>query len=261
MIRPYYRVFLNHMAARLGYKWGVLTGIAVHLVQMLTTIFVWRSIFRGNPAAIQGYSFNELATYLILVSLLTVSFSASHIFRLSGLVRKGTLNAYLVRPYSFLGDSSAVFAGTKAVELVASGAVAFVLWSAGVVKLHAVSWTALVLVFSNFILLFLFGSVLGALSFWLVEMWPMKPLYNSLMALLGGTLFPLNVLPPDLAHVLAYTPFSLFGFVNARALQGAFSQTEVLRFIAVSVGWNIVSYIVYTLLWRYGLRRYEGVSG
>lgn len=259
MIKSYYRVLLNTLAVSLAYRWNVLAGIVTQLVQLLTAIFVWQHIYKGQ-SMVQGYSLEGMTTYLLLTSLLGVTFSSAHIFRLSSLVRKGTLSAFLVRPYSFSGDSLAVFIGSKTMEILITGTIAIALGLSGVIHFGSIAPMAALLVISNFLLLFLFGSVIGTLSFWLVQMWPMKPLYNSLMALLGGALFPLDLFPEGVRRVLELTPFSLFGFVNARVLQGGLSSDQILRYLLVSMGWSIVCFALYTFLWKLGLKRYEGVN-
>lgn len=258
-MRAYIRVLINHVSASLTYRWNILLGIGVQMVQLLTTLFVWRSIF-AEQNLVQGYTLAEMTTYLVLTSLLGVTFSSMHIFRLSTMVRKGTLNAYLVRPYSFLGDSFAVFMGSKVVELAITVAAITGFLAMGYIPAGQVSLWSLVLVGSNLLLLFVFGSLLGTLSFWLIEMWPLKPLYNSLMALMGGLLFPLDLLPGIWPKLVGYTPFALFGFVNARALQGALSASEMSQYIVVSFTWSILFLAVYLILWRRGLRKYEGVN-
>ncbi|MGK3963882.1 ABC transporter permease [Sorangium sp. So ce118] len=257
---PYYRVFANSVAVGLAYRWSVVTGVFTRLLQLVVTLFVWRSIFATSPE-IQGYTVDEMSAYLVLTALMSIVFSSSHFFRLSDLVRKGTLNAYLVRPYSFLGDSLAVFLGGKVVEAIVIVAAVLLLHASGAPVLEHASPAVLALLCSNLLLSFLVGSVVGALSFWLVEMWPIKPLYASLMALLGGTMFPLDLLPPAIGDLVQATPFALFGFVNTRALQGALSTREIAAYLAVSLLWNATCAALYQLLWRRGLRRYEAVNG
>jgi ABC-2 type transport system permease protein len=259
-MQAYRKIFLNTISIGLIYRGSVLIAASTRLLETLTTIFIWQSIFNQTPV-VGGYTRTSMISYLLLTSLLGFLFSSSHFFRLPPLVRKGTLSCYLVRPYSFLGDSFAVFLGDKVIEMVLIGVIALVFWLVGLPFFSAPQPLAWVLLLSNFVLSFAFGSVIGTLSFWIVEMWPFKPLYASFMALFSGALFPLDILPAPIAHFLQYTPFSLFGFVNTRALQGAFSSEQLLRLLEISLAWNIVCFSLYTLLWRRGLKQYEAVSG
>lgn len=259
MIKAFYRACMNQVSARLAHRWNIITGIGTELVKLLTSIFLWKQIF-ARATQVKGYTFESMTTYLLVTALLGIAFSPTHMFRLSPLVRRGTLSAYLVRPFSFLSDSLAAFLGSRLVELAITGICALVLGFLGFIHLGEVQSAAALLVLSNFLLLFLFGSVVGTFSFWLIQMWPMKPLYNAMMALAGGALFPLDLFPGIVRQVLEMTPFPLFGFVNARALQGALSSQELGRYWVASIGWNAVCLALYSLLWRRGLKQYEGVN-
>lgn len=256
VMRPYLQVLSNTLAVSLTYRWNVVAGLGTQLVQLLTSLFLWQQIF-GDQPQVARYTYGEMAAYLVLTSLVGVTFSPAHIFRLPALIRQGRLNSYLVRPYSFLGDAFAGFVGGKAVEVAITGLIALGLWLAGLLHLRDVSPVMILLVICNALLLFLFGSALG---FWLVQMWPFKPLYHALMTLMGGALFPLDLLPEGIAGVLQVTPFGLFGFVNVRALQGALSHLEVGRYLTASLAWSGISLAAYLLLWQRGLQRYEGVN-
>lgn len=127
-------------------------------------------------------------------------------------------------------------------------------------KFNLPSYLDILLLFSNFILLFIFGATLGNLSFWVIQMWPMKPLYGSLMAILGGGLFPLDLLPNYLGKVIEVLPFSLFGYVNAKLIQGNLSTEQISYFLLASITWILIFTIIYIITWRLGLKNYESVN-
>lgn len=258
-MRPYLQVFSNSLAVSLAFRWGLLTGVITRLLQVLGTIFVWRAILpaEGNS---ESYTADGMTQYFVAIALVSILFSPGHFFRLYSLVIDGTLSSYLVRPYSFLGDSFATFAGSRVVELAVIAVLYATFSIVGIAVFSPIGLFELALVASNLLLFFLFGSLIGTLSFWLLEMWPVQPLYAALMALAGGALFPLDALPPTLYEVLQYTPFSLFGFVTARALQGDLSSDAMLRFATASLLWSVLCFCGYCWLWHRGLKRFEAVN-
>lgn len=258
-MRPYTKVFLNTLAVALAFRWGLLTDVVTRLLQTLGTIYVWRTIL--SSANGEGpYTADGMTSYFITLALLSILFANGHFFRLYPLVMRGTLSAYLVRPYSFLGDCFATFAGSTTVGLVIVGVLSVILAVLGFQGFGQIGGLELALVIVNLMLFFLFGAVVSTLGFWLMEMWPIQPLHAGLMALVGGSIFPLDALPPALFAILQYTPFSLFGFVTARTLQGAFAPEMLVRFIAASACWSVLCFIGYLQLWQRGLRRYEAVN-
>lgn len=256
----YRRVFASSVAAALIYRGSVVAGVAAQLLQLLATVFVWRSIFAGT-ASIAGYSLAEMTGYLVASSLLGVAFSASHFFRLPALVERGTLSFYLVRPYSFLGDAFARYLGEKAVELAIVGGSLAVAALLGLTSLGGLLGGGLLLVAANIVLLFFFGYAVSTAGFWLVEVWPIKPLYGALMLICGGSLYPLDLLPEGVRAWALYTPFALVGFVSARAVQGALTFDEQRAFLLASFVWSGLFFALYRFLWARGLARYEAVGG
>jgi ABC-2 type transport system permease protein len=253
----YYRIFANNISTQLGYRWNILTGFGLQVLQILVSIFTWTAIL-AQGEVINGYSLDDIITYLILVSLSSSLFSTAHFFRLSPLVRNGRLNRYLVRPYSFVGDSFATFVAQRCIDLIFLGV--FIGISFSLFQYNpqiTFSGLAIVLLFSNILLLFFFGMTIGVLSFWLIQMWPIRPLYTALMGIIGGTVFPLDLLPAWIGPWISYSPFALFGYVNVRAFQGAFDRTELQGYIIASLLWSAVFFIAYQILWRVGLRKYE----
>ncbi|MEK5040233.1 ABC transporter permease [Sporosarcina sp. FSL K6-3457] len=258
-MNKYNSVFTNQIKISLTYKWNIISGFFVQFFQIITFLFVWRAIFMGG-GSVESYSLNTMTEYIIIVALIGVIFSSEHIFRTSGLVRNGTLTNILFRPYSFHIENFFVFFGKKVIEIlilifVIIGLIFFVNF-----KFNLPSYLDILLLFSNFILLFIFGATLGNLSFWVIQMWPMKPLYGSLMAILGGGLFPLDLLPNYLGKVIEVLPFSLFGYVNAKLIQGNLSTEQISYFLLASITWILIFTIIYIITWRLGLKNYESVN-
>lgn len=259
MIKPYFRVFINQLSIKLAFRWNVLTGIAAQAVGLITTAFVWRVVY-SQTHTVGTYTFRDMLAYLVFTTLITAIFSPSHMFRLSPLVRKGTLSSYLLRPYSFHWDTVARFLGDKLVDAIVIGIFLLPAMLIGWLPLINITGWGLLLVLTNFVLLFLFGMAAGTLSFWIIQMWPLRPLFNSLMALSGGLLFPIDVLPQQFQELIEYTPFALFGFVNTKALQGMLSVQDIQRYMAASLGWCVFFSLVLLVLWPLGLRKFEGVN-
>lgn len=82
-------------------------------------------------------------------------------------------------------------------------------------------------------------------------MWPLRPIYNGLLSLFGGVMFPLDLLPENILNIIQYTPFSLFGYVNTKAIQGDLPLTLIINYLIASIFW-IIFFELFTL--SYGKR-------
>ena len=63
---------------------------------------------------------------------------------------------------------------------------------------------------ASLLLTFYFGLFISVLAFWLVEMWPLKRLFQGCMAFFGGVIAPLDLLPQFLSSIAKYTPLPVF---------------------------------------------------
>ncbi|WP_020153811.1 ABC transporter permease [Caldibacillus debilis] len=255
----YLYVFRNEILLNLTYKGNIISSFIVQIIQMITTVFVWRALYSGEND-IGNYNISEMTTYLILTSLLSVIFSPNSAFRLSNLISSGKLSILLIRPYSYFFESFSVFLGQKVVQICVVFIMIICFFMLGLFQFSFPNIVSILLVLTNFILLFIFLSVMGELSFWLIEMWPLRPIYNGLLSLFGGVMFPLDLLPESILNIIQFTPFSLFGYVNTKAIMGELSTDAMFNFLIASMLWIIFFQIIYIILWKKGLKKYEGVG-
>lgn len=258
-MNKYIYVFRNELLLNLTYKGNIISSFIVQIIQMITTLFVWRAIY-SQGTTIGDYNIEEMTAYLVLTSLLSVIFAPSSGFRLSSLVKTGKLSIYLTRPYSIFWENLSVFLGQKVVQafvLIAIGLV-FILFNTFQVTLPNIESVLLIMI--NFFLLFTFLSVIGELSFWLIEMWPLRPIYNGFLALFGGVMFPLDLLPAGFSNLIQYTPFSLFGYVNSKAMLGDLTDDLITKYLIASICWTVIFLLIYIILWKKGMKKYEGMG-
>jgi len=112
----------------------------------------------------------------------------------------------------------------------------------------------------NFIMFFYMLSFISVLGFWLVQMWPIRPIFNAMFAVLGGTLFPLDLLPENIFRWLQYNPFSLLNYGSTKALQNLLFDSQLLFYVTASIIWMIIFRVLYQILWTSGLKKYEGMG-
>lgn len=246
----YIYVFRNELLSNLTYKGNIISSFIVQIIQIITTIFVWRALY-SSEEVIGGYNISEITTYLILTSLLSILFAPNSAFRLSNLISNGKLSTLLIRPYSYFLESFSVFIAQKAVQICVVLIIGTGFFTLNIFQFSFPNLASVILVLSNFFLLFIFLSVIGALSFWLIEMWPLRPIYNGLLSLFGGVMFPLDLLPENILNIIQYTPFSLFGYVNTKAIQGDLPLTLIINYLIASIFW-IIFFELFTL--SYGKR-------
>lgn len=259
-LKPYVLMFKAHLAKEMSYRFNYLFFYILHTTRLLIYLAVWHLIFI-QKSEIHGYTWSKMASYYAISTLVLLLFFPTHLFELQPLIRKGTLNSMLIKPLCIEGNILAKFLASKLPILFLMSLMTYLVFQFLNIEiyLHLSLFTAFLLVLS-FSLTFYFGLFLGVLAFWLIEMWPIRRLFQGSMALLGGAMAPIDLLPNDIISLAKWTPFPYLGYYNVKALQGAISGKELYFHCGIVLGWVIFFALAFKILWRLGLKRYEAVN-
>lgn len=248
---------LNGFENVLIFKSNLMVQIFSRIVQVVLSIITWNAIYAGsNHKIIGGYSRDEMFGYLILASLLSILFTMEPVFNLSKQVKDGTISAWLIRPISINGESLANFIGSKLIFILIM-----------IVYLVVTGTNNLMMAMFN-IVYFLFAIVvwhellylIGLLSFWLIQMWPLEPILKGFYLFLGGILFPLNILPQYLFNIVRFTPFSLVSSDLLQVVLNNGENTTMYIYIFSLAIWYLILRFLSIWLFKKGIRKFEGVG-
>lgn len=264
-MKKYLVIFLNQLNIQLSYKFNLITGIISNLISIFLSFFMWRAIYAANDGqVIGGYTEKQMLVYIVVVNLLSILFSFEHVVRLGGLIRSGKLTTLLLRPISLLKESFAVFMGQKFIYLAIF--IVIYMFSLGSISIEGYNYDFLyfmaLIIFAllAMVMFFLMISAISTLGFWLIQMWPTRPVLNALYLILGGLYFPLNLLPNSIYVWVQYNPFSLVGYQFSNALQGKLEMNTLLLSCVICLGWALLFFLIYQFNLVKGLKKYEGMG-
>lgn len=258
-MRKYIKVFLNQIFVQMSYKINFLTHIATNVLGVLVALLTWNAIYESISLPTVGhFSKIQMLTYIALTNMSMVLFTTTDVVRLGYFVRNGKLTVHLLRPYSFLAYSFYEYLGSKILYLVLYGSL-FLLSFSFYGNLSYPFYQILFLAI-NLVMFFMFISVVGLLGFWLVQMWPLRPVMTALYMLFAGLLFPLDLLPEPFYNFFSKTPFALVGYHFTLALQNQYTVSELKNYVLLSVLWALCFYLIYKIVFKIGLKKYEGMG-
>ena len=258
-MKKYLIILLNQIKIQMSYKFNFLTGLVSQIISLSISVFTWNAIYLSSEMSLIGtYSRSQMILYIILTHLISMMFSTDFVIRLGGLVKSGKLTTMLLRPHNILGESLSVFTGQRFIYIILYG---FFILFIGVLGFSP-TYIMLVITFTivNYLMYFMLISAISTLGFWLIQMWPIRPLLNSLFLLTGGLYFPLDLLPYPLYTILEKTPFGLVAFNHSKALQGILNVEELFKYIIISLFWLVLFLLFYSFLFSKGLKKYEGMG-
>ncbi|MBI3910782.1 MAG: ABC-2 family transporter protein [Armatimonadetes bacterium] len=262
-LRTWWTVFQVFLQDNLTYRSQALIWMMTDTVPAVIMPLVWLAAYNGRPT-IQGFAPPDLVVYYLAVLTLS-NFMLCHImWDIATEVREGRLSIYLTRPFSYAAFQYAGNLSWRMMRMVLFVPV-FLLWL--LVFRRYLEWRGYDLgpffwmaVLGGHALSFAISYALGLLALFFTEVRNIFLFYYMPFGFFSGQMVPLSFLP-EWAHALArWLPFRYTLAFPVELLMHQLSPGEVTAGFTVLGGWLVVATAAGLLLWRVGLRHYEGVG-
>jgi ABC-2 type transport system permease protein len=242
-----------------AYRFGSTIEIAAMLI-------IWTAVYRGAGSAVPGYSYEEMMTY-VLVGWFFTCFTANYAFEriVSGQIMKGDVSMFLLKPMHYIQYILTFSIGRVSLALgsalLTQAVFATLFFPVLVLSFDPVRLflIAAMLVVGYFLKL-LFSFLLGFLAFWFTDVEGMMTFFNACRDFLSGGKFPLTLLSGIVGTSILYNPFAYTFFIPIQLFLGKISVREGLIGLAIEIGWLLFFALIVLVVWRKGLRKYEGVG-
>jgi len=252
--------FLDSIVYRADFfLWGIST-----LIDTIIFLFLWITIY-GQQQIIGGFNLAQTVTYLIGVGIISDFISVYVGQRIEKDVQNGGLNTYLIKPISYpialLFSSIANKPINIVIRLLVYICVAFFFRDKFILTLDPLVWVTFLFSFvMAFIINFLINFSFGCISFWTTTSRGMFGILYTITAVFSGGYAPLTFFPQWFQAIASFTPFSYTRYFPMLIYLKQLSNAEIIKGIAIQIGWIVALLLVARFLWRRGVRRYEGVG-
>lgn len=239
------------------YKTNFLISLFSRTIQLGLSFLIWIAIYKDSQSTvINGYTQSQMLYYLLLTALLSFIFTFSPLFNLARSIKTGQLTTLLLRPISINFNSLSVFIGSSTPFIL--------LLIITILSIQFTIMTTIMLVFYFVLSLIVWHElmfIIGMLAFWLVQIWPLKPIINSLYLFFGGVLFPLDVLSETLYKIFRFSPISLVSsdFVEL-LIKENHNVFLFINYTTALIIWVLILKLLSSYLFKKGLTRFEGVG-
>ena len=232
-----------------------------NVLRFLMTYFLWSGIFVSNKSVF-GYSQTQMFTYVFMVlAVSAIVLSAPSSDQIGGEIASGNLSNYLLKPVSYLKYWFTRDLSSKLLNLIFASFEIGIMWFVLKPQIQLPSFL--------FFLVFLIICVLAVIlyyfltvsvrfvAFWSPENpWPLAFLTYVLIEILGGAVFPLDILPSWLSFLLQFTPFPYLLYFPIATFTGRIVGFELFRVILQTFIWVLLMSYATKFLWRKGLYIY-----
>lgn len=266
LLAKYRHTFLIGLQSNLVYRWNFAIRSCFSLLHLVFIFLLWTAAYAGQTE-IGGFSLNATLTYFITIFIVQFFIGAfNEDFQISEEIRNGLINQFLLKPINYYAYRFTIFLASRLV----SGVLALIplLLCLPLLKDHLTFpdelWRLLLgipALFLSALIQFTIAYCFGLLTFWFLEIQSFVILSYAVETLLGGQIFPLDLLPAALFRISQFLPYYYQMYFPIAILTGRLGQAAVIEGLLVQLFWTIALFLIATLLWKRGLKRHTAVGG
>ena len=258
----------------LVYKQGYFFSLLVSVIAIIIQFIFWNALYNinifdstTNTPIIADYSFRDMITYIILTFLFnygntTMSVGGS----IKDDILSGNLGYSLIRPYNYFYNkvlkilSGQIIIAPITIMLFVIVFTVFKEWVVLPGSFITIIFTILSILLS-YCITFLISSIMGIISFWILETSSLDIIFGIVVWFLSGALFPLNFITGFMGVLLKYLPFGYMTFFSINIFMERIEISSMIIDFFVGVVWVIVLTKIFRKLWDKGIKKYSSYGG
>lgn len=262
----YGQSFVTGLQSNLVYRWNFGVRSLFWFCHLVVVFILWGAAFAGK-ASIGGYSFAQTLTYFVAVFVLQFFIGAfNEDYQISEDIRNGLINQFLLKPINYFAYRLSVFAAAR----VVSGAFGLMALLLAIPFFHAYldipseGWRLALGIPAmglTAIIQFSIAYCFGLLAFWFLDIQGFVILSMAIENLLGGEIFPLDLMPASVFAVVRYLPFFYQAYFPAAILTGRIGLPAAAQGLVIQACWAFLLVCLAEFVWARGLRRHTAAGG
>lgn len=231
-------------------------------IPIIIYLMLWKAIYGNNIKNLGGYSFKQMITYYIFVSILSVLLdSRDNTVKLSNRIEDGSIHNYMLKPIDIFSLNFSLYSAEKIIYLlniiIPFGILCFILrkylfWKPYYIPFFIVS------LFLAFVLKYFLGCILGLMTTWIEEISGLLDLLKNVENFLAGGLIPLSILPNSLFTVLSFFPFKYMLFVPIEIYMGNMDLSQIFKSLMIQIFWCMFLFILLLFIKKKAFENYSG---
>lgn len=232
------------------------------VISLLTFYYLWSAV-TVSSSEILSYNQSSILTYVIIGWFVGNIVRSSRSIDAQGEIASGDLNNFLTKPLNYFVYWASRDVSDKLLNIFFSVFELSLFYLIAKPPLlfpqNLLGWTGFIIsLILSLILYFFFSFVISMTTFWYYQGggWAQRFLVFTLIGSLGGTLFPLDMLPKTIYQLINLLPTAYFTYFPTEIYLNRLSPSQFLIGIATQVVWTIGLYLLAKSLWRKGLKVY-----
>ncbi len=241
---------------------NLLGWFVVGSIPSIALVLVWFALM-GESETLQGFTKGDFVVYYLAMTMSWYIVGGVFGRSVGNKIKNGNVSTTLLKPYDIVLGNGVEEQAWKLLSLfMAMPATLLILFlfrdiislSFSVQQLSFLG-ISLVLGGINFALM---EALVGISAFWVTEIWPIAHVNDLLQSLFGGKYVPLALMPGPLLFLTDVLPFKYLFYVPVSILLN--KNVDPLSDIGVQAVYVIVLFVIYKIVWKLGIKKYEGVG-
>lgn len=259
-MEKYLKIFQITTAQYFIYRLSFILWRVRNFFNLVFLYFLWTSVFH-NQKVVFSYTIEKLITYIILINITGAIILGTRTSDVTNDILSGDIANYFLKPISFFKFVLTKEVTDKLINFLFSLIEIFIL----LVAFHPKVFVQTNLnIYPVFILTLIIGGAisffislsLSFIAFWSNEVWAPRFIYITVVTLLAGTFFPLDVLPRPVYNFLLFTPFPYLVYFPSKIFISGLSSTLITP-LFISIIWCIILYKLTLIIWQNGIKNYS----
>ncbi len=255
---PYFFVARIRILMSMAYRFEVFTSIAGQLILMTSTLFIWRTAFRGD-LTVEGLALPQMLVYAVISALLGIVLTAGVADTIRDRVMQGQISTDLLRPVEPMLLWLAEDVGQSISSLLTKGLPVLVCGYLMAGTLLPASLEAFLFFLPACVLAYLILWLLTALvamtAFWTVELGQLNMVKNALVGILSGSFVPLWFFPEWFSRICDWLPFVYTYQGSLGIFIGKTTGLDALRILGLQAFWVVLLSGLLLVIWSRARRK------
>lgn len=207
-----------HYLEAMQYRFDILGAGIVNAIYAYTMAHIWKAIYQNNTIA--GFTLIGIIWYALIAQVMR-TIGGRPVKSISESIQEGTAVNLLNKPLNYMWFQAATEIGKHLPAGMAGLALASIIigTSIGTPQLQWITLPlALLTVAAGILINYLLAFCIATAAFRIEDAKPLHWIYDKLIFILGGFLFPLEVLPTTLQNIASNLPTAYFIYYPAKLI-------------------------------------------
>lgn len=266
-LTKYAKVFELGFESVIEYRFNFLLSLLSMIFPLTIQYFLWTYIFKASTTGVvYGYTYHQMIIYVVMAGIVSKMVSTGFEWEISGDVKGGDLNKYIVKPVSYYMYRISSFLGGKMAQFIMLAIIATIFLgiisnSYGFVIEPINILMFAIAIFFGIILNYCIVFCIATTAFWFNEVWGVFIAFNLAVNLLSGGLFPVEVFGKTLCKIFQYLPFQYTISFQISILNNKISMSQILMGFVMQLIWIMIMNVFSRALWKLGTKKYIAIGG